>query len=408
MEIEEAFRHALDGDAILFLGAGFSLGAKNNNNNDFPLSSRLSALLMEELGEAEDVPLQIAAELFAKIRGEVGLLSFLNQTLGVRSVGDHHRSLTKPRWRRVYTTNYDSVFESAAQIEGRSVRTLVLNQSISNTPHDTTDCVHINGFLPWANAQNLHSTLILSETAYLTNRFSDSRWSNLFRSDAETARAVIFAGYSLADLDIARILVAIEALKRKCVFIAGPNPSRVLSTTLEKFGTISSITDTQGAAQVLDKLLLDHIPSPRRVEFSSFRQSPDTGISIAPTAQDVFNLYVKGELDSSLLVHSLTNPTTPYGVLRAETDSITDAFDHGAPVVVLLSRLANGKTVLTEFIRAKIRDRFDVFFFTKPTLSLADEVRTLRAPSKPTVVVIDDYTRHIDLIRNLMLGVTCH
>ena len=58
MEIEEAFRHALDGDAILFLGAGFSLGAINKFDKEFPLANDLSKHLMADLGETEDAPLE--------------------------------------------------------------------------------------------------------------------------------------------------------------------------------------------------------------------------------------------------------------------------------------------------------------------------------------------------------------
>ena len=99
MDIDEAFRHAIDGDALLFLGAGFSLGARNQLGEDFPLSTDLSTSLMRELGETETVPLQIASELYAKKMGEVGLLAFLNQKLGVSRVAAHHRSFAKPNWR---------------------------------------------------------------------------------------------------------------------------------------------------------------------------------------------------------------------------------------------------------------------------------------------------------------------
>jgi hypothetical protein len=130
MDIEEAFRHALDGDAILFLGAGFSLGARNNRDEKFPLANDLAHHLTDALGETEAVPLQIASELYVKSKGEVGLLDFLNQRLGVKTVAPHHRSFARPKWRRIYTTNYDAVFETAAHEEGRRIRPLVLTPRI--------------------------------------------------------------------------------------------------------------------------------------------------------------------------------------------------------------------------------------------------------------------------------------
>jgi hypothetical protein len=405
MEIEEAFRLALDGDAVLFLGAGFSLGAINRGRRHFPLSSDLSMMLMAALGETESVPLQIASELYARRNGEVGLLHFLNEHLGVQSVAPHHVSFGLPNWRRVYTTNYDEVFEKAALQADHQTRSLVLTRQIPAPSRGQVDCIHINGFLPSAAAQNLHSTLILSETANITSRFVDSIWASLLRSDIGAARTVIFAGYSLADLDISRTIVAVESLKRKCVFIVGPNPSLALRSTIENFGTISSVGGVQEAANVLESIAAIHKPTPRRLIFSSFRSPEVTAApSTSPSAQDVFDFYVKGEIHNGYLVRSLTELKPFYAVKRAEIDAVAERFARGTPTIVLLSRLANGKTVLCESAAAKLRDRFDVFIFTKETLTLPDEIRALRAPERPTVVVVDDYTRHIDLVRELRLN----
>ena len=404
MDIKEAFRYALDGDAILFLGAGFSLGARNKRGEDFPLANDLARHLTHALGETEAVPLQIASELYVKSKGEVGLLDFLNQHLGVQTVGAHHRSFARPKWRRIYTTNYDAVFETAAHEEGRRIRPLVLTPRIPPTKNDETDCVHLNGYLPWANAQNLDAELILSETAYLTNRFLESSWVSLLRSDIEAARAVIFAGYSLADLDIGRILIALDRIKRKCVFLVAPEPSRALRTTIEKFGTVAPI-GVHAAAQGLDLVAESHEPTPRRPEFTSFQPLGESRTLItSPTAKNIFDLYVKGDVDAPLLARSLSEPTPSYVVRRGEIDEVAKVLDHGAPVVIILSRLANGKTLLSECISATMRDRFNVFTFTKETLSLADEIRMLRTPDRPTLIVIDDYTKNIDVVRELRLG----
>jgi hypothetical protein len=254
------------------------------------------------------------------------------------------------------------------------------------------------------NARNLNSDLILSETANLTNRFAETTWASLLRSDVEAARAVVFAGYSLADLDIGRILIALEDVRRKCVFIVRPEPSRVLRTTIEKFGTVAPI-GVQAAAQQLDIVGETHEPAPRHLEFSSFRRLEEIGRAAStPTAKSIFDLFVKGEVDPRLLAHSLIERTPSYIVHRAEIEDVIAVLGRGAPVVVLLSRLANGKTLLSECISASVRDRFDVFAFTKETLSLANEVRTLRAPERPTLIVVDDYPKHINLIRELRLG----
>ena len=68
MDIKEAFRYALDGDAILFLGVGFSLGARNKRGEDFPLANDLARHLTHALGETEAVPLQIASNFMSRAK----------------------------------------------------------------------------------------------------------------------------------------------------------------------------------------------------------------------------------------------------------------------------------------------------------------------------------------------------
>ena len=99
---------------------------------------------------------------------------------------------------------------------------------------------------------------------------------------------------------------------------------------------------------------------------------------------------VKGAVHLGFLVQSLSEPTFSYAVRRREIDEVSDALGHGALAVVVLSRLANGKTTLSECIAGKLRDRFDVFAFSKGTLSLRDEIQALRAPARPTLILIDD------------------
>jgi hypothetical protein len=115
-------------------------------------------------------------------------------------------------------------------------------------------------------------------------------------------------------------------------------------------------------------------------------------------------LFVKGEIDFGCLSKSLSDPKASYSVERKVVGEIIEALGRGAPVIIVLSRLANGKTFLSECVALKSRDQFDVFFFDKETLSLNEEIRALRSPEKPTLIIIDDYARQINLIRDLRLG----
>ena len=50
MTIEEAIRHALNGNAILFLGSGFCKGAINAAGREFPLGGELCSRMIKDGG----------------------------------------------------------------------------------------------------------------------------------------------------------------------------------------------------------------------------------------------------------------------------------------------------------------------------------------------------------------------
>ena len=73
MELREAIIHALNGDAILFLGSGFSVGAIKENLSKFitagPLAHKLLTIsgfddkdLFDDLGQASQIYLQMHTE----------------------------------------------------------------------------------------------------------------------------------------------------------------------------------------------------------------------------------------------------------------------------------------------------------------------------------------------------------
>ncbi len=50
LSMDEAIKYAIDGDAVLFLGAGFSHEARNKKKEFLPVGKDLSVALCRELG----------------------------------------------------------------------------------------------------------------------------------------------------------------------------------------------------------------------------------------------------------------------------------------------------------------------------------------------------------------------
>ena len=115
MNIEEAIRHAIDGNAILFLGAGFSCGGKNRNGETLPSASELSKRLCKEMGIPESSDLAIVSDMFIDHsvygKGVKELISFLKKQCLALRISEAQETIINLPWRRIYTTNYDNIPE---------------------------------------------------------------------------------------------------------------------------------------------------------------------------------------------------------------------------------------------------------------------------------------------------------
>lgn len=61
MELKEAIQHACDGEAVLFLGSGFSFGGKNRNNSAMKVGAGLSRAICNDLKIEQSDNLTISA-----------------------------------------------------------------------------------------------------------------------------------------------------------------------------------------------------------------------------------------------------------------------------------------------------------------------------------------------------------
>ena len=221
MDIDLALEHALNGDAFLFAGAGFSRGASNLLGQPLKIGSELAMHLSGLSDLPEDTPLDDAAEEFVRLQDEDALISLLKQEYTAREVNHDHVQIASVPWRRIYTTNYDNVLEKSYNLASKSLMPIVNADDIRsvNKGKDTDAlCVHLNGYIDRLSRETLWSEIKLTDSSYLTASIESSPLASLFRQDLSLARAVFFLGYSLADLDIRRLLYDEPTLRNKSFF----------------------------------------------------------------------------------------------------------------------------------------------------------------------------------------------
>jgi SIR2-like domain len=203
----EAMQAAVNGKAVLFCGAGFSAGVSSAlgpipNGAALARELFLGATGREPVEGFDNLELSQVAEYFEKEKGRKALVDFLVKRFSVSHTPDDRKNIALQPWRRVYTTNYDDCLESIFErpLRLRGVTTTALLEDYKNSPNLV---VHINGYI-----RDQQSPFVLSNTDYATQAFVNSPWWHVFRQDIAEAEAVVFIGYSLYDLDIARAMVS--------------------------------------------------------------------------------------------------------------------------------------------------------------------------------------------------------
>src|SRR5262245_56503892 len=94
------------GRVSLFLGAGFSVDARNAANESPPLGNRLAELLAKEAGlPYENEPLPTVFEAAQKRLGTKRLSDLIRQLYTIRSFDDWYRIVARITWHRIYTLN---------------------------------------------------------------------------------------------------------------------------------------------------------------------------------------------------------------------------------------------------------------------------------------------------------------
>jgi hypothetical protein len=101
MTLEEAFSHAFNGDAFLFLGAGFSKGALNLQGSEVKIGSGLTDFLAAKSGAPDGATLEDAGEAFVRKFGASALVDELIREFTVVQVASHHLALAEIPWIRV-------------------------------------------------------------------------------------------------------------------------------------------------------------------------------------------------------------------------------------------------------------------------------------------------------------------
>ena len=161
MRYEQALSLAKSGNAILFIGSGFSYGVESIIGHTLPTAKKLAEILCNEASIRHVDDLKKASKRFIELKGAEALVELLKDYFTVNKTSENHEIIAQLPWLRVYTTNYDNCFEISAA--NNKIRYQSLD-SDSNPRGEISkkNVIHINGFINNLDVNKLGSTFKLT------------------------------------------------------------------------------------------------------------------------------------------------------------------------------------------------------------------------------------------------------
>lgn len=401
MELNDAISLALSGDCLLFTGAGFSVDARNPAGTSIPTARQFARQIAERVEVDPDYSLEAICEYAIadssdKGLGEHGLINEILATFTISQTSAEQDHISSLPWRRVYTTNYDLAFETAARKAAKEWTAI----TIDTTPNAFSQrCVHINGHIYNLNIQNLRNQFKLTHSSYAVSDFLESPWASQLRSDMGISPAVFFLGYSMADIDVARILFQSPLLKDRTFFVVSEKARPVELTRLAPFGTavplgLKAFSDLARS--------LPAAPAPSGHVYSWLERYEVTRSTKTPSDQDTIRLLTLGDMQQDMISAALADPTVKYSVTRsAVADTFTDV-RAGRSWFVVHGALGNGKTLFKiQLAEALSNIGYNVYLDTDYELGRQQDVRQLAKSTTKTVIMVDEASSRLDAIKDL-------
>lgn len=185
--LKEAFRSGVN----LFVGAGFSIDAKNKKGDKLPLGKNLALELCEKFGKKASDNLPKISTLLEKTN-RANFYKFLVEKFTVAEFPKYYYAINKLNLTGVYTTNIDNLI---SKIVSANPQRYLHNQAQNGVPTDSKAIP----YLPLHGSVEDAEPNFVFDVVSLANIYNDASriWS--FLSHAVEKYPTIFVGYGLND-----------------------------------------------------------------------------------------------------------------------------------------------------------------------------------------------------------------
>lgn len=341
MNFEEAAKRVHLNRSVAFFGAAFSKDATNLNGVEMMAAGGLAKAMSDMLGEAEPLPLELASQEYVRRKIQPDIRELIVNSYSASKISNYQKHLSSLPWQRIYTTNYDNIIEKGRRDSGM----IALSATVLEKPSDFSGraaIVHLHGFVERITREEWDNTYVLTNEQYASDLLRESGWLETFRNDINYADAIFFFGYSIQDLDIARLMYENPSLAEKTFIIAGATPSRATEIRTQGYGNLvrASVSDAAAAFPVAGAPGASQ-PAPYLANLEPVAMSP---ADHRPNREVVLNYLIKGDFNSSFASRDLTNGTSDYFVSRDAINIRAESLGLRPERILIHSNLGGGKT----------------------------------------------------------------
>lgn len=400
MKIEDAIKYVLDGRGLLFTGAGFSFGAKNLLNSPIPSGGQFAEELITAIGMRGPADLDRASSAFLRKKSPDDLVKLLKEKFTVSSITESHRIIANLDWSRVYTTNYDTVYEMARLDNRKSTRTVTSKERPDGLVTHRDLVVHVNGSIETLNKDELSNSFKLTTASYAAESFEESGWAFHFRNDVRNSAVVVFIGYSLYDLDIARVLRA-ENIINKAIFIVAPptEDNELEAIELQDFGEVFRI-GVDDFARSVQQISKSYVPINAPILLNVWEKIVPVNSTKMPSDNDVIEFLTEGILNDPLFAQINSSTSNDYVTSRLAVQQVKESILENKKNVILHGLLGCGKTFIAESFGLLAHGvGQNVYILRSEDREEIGEVQEIVKSGDKCILIIESYHRHMRLIR---------
>ena len=374
----------------LFLGAGFSLYAKNHDGLNLPLSSELTKELIEKFNCPSLHDLSRVCTIIDSTDSEA-LKEYLVKRFKVNEFEDFYKNLIQINSPRIFTTNIDNL---AYRIFETTNLKYLNNVFINGSCYQDSKCVD---YIP------IHGCVELKDEKFLFNkkevsgsfRTEQNAWINLRHSASQLPS--LFMGYSLEDVGAIESLFGSEdsriTQKEKWILLHKANPGS--EAYFKALGFKIIIADIKEFLEYIGELQLGKTIYANKKNFDFLSE-------IFPEAcvpRDNYKGRVRQIDEFFLGAHPIWSDVLSNRIASTNhLEEISNLVEHNKNIIIT-GIPASGKSTLMLQLANRMKSSKRVFLFSDLTLNksniIKNEIKT------DTLLLIDNFTSDIDSFINL-------